>query len=134
MMVMTLSYAQTITGKVIDQESIPIIGATISYSNSLGEKGGAVTSENGDFELQLSQSGEYTLTIAYIGLSSKNIKQNFNQNQSYNIGEIKLDEEVQILQSVEVGDLWGVGRQSAPSSDYNSNERASRRQTSFSIG
>jgi len=112
MMVMTLSYAQTITGKVIDQESIPIIGATISYSNSLGEKGGAVTSENGDFELQLSQSGEYTLTIAYIGLSSKNIKQNFNQNQSYNIGEIKLDEEVQILQSVEV-----VGR---ARQDYNS--------------
>ena len=67
LMLLGLSYGQTITGKVTDQQSNPILGATISFSNSSGDKGGVITGENGDFSLNLPQTGEYNLTISYIG-------------------------------------------------------------------
>ncbi len=112
LMLLGLSYGQTITGKVTDQQSNPILGATISFSNSSGDKGGVITGENGDFSLNLPQTGEYNLTISYIGYRSDQRSQNFNQNQSYNLGILTLAEEVQLLQSVEV---IGRARQ-----DYNS--------------
>jgi len=112
LMMFGLSYGQTLTGNIVDQESNPVLGATISYSNSQGDEGGVVSGENGEFILELPQTGEYDITIAYIGYDSNKFKQNFSQNQSYNLGRIELEEGVQLLQSVEV-----VGR---ARQDYNS--------------
>ena len=112
LMMFGLSYGQTLTGNIVDQESNPVLGATISYSNSQGDQGGVVSGENGEFILELPQTGEYDITIAYIGYDSNKFKQNFSQNQSYNLGRIELEEGVQLLQSVEV-----VGR---ARQDYNS--------------
>ena len=112
LMMFGLSYGQTLTGNIVDQESNPVLGATISYSNSQGDEGGVVSGENGEFILELPRTGEYDITIAYIGYDSNKFKQNFSQNQSYNLGRIELEEGVQLLQSVEV-----VGR---ARQDYNS--------------
>ena len=62
--------------------------------------------------MELPRSGEYNITITYIGYNSNKFQQIFNQNQSYNMGRIGLEEGVQLLQSVEV-----VGR---ARQDYNS--------------
>ena len=112
LMMFGLSYGQTLTGNIVDQESNPVLGATISYSNSQGDEGGVVSGKNGEFILELPRTGEYDITIAYIGYDSNKFKQNFSQNQSYNLGRIELEEGVQLLQSVEV-----VGR---ARQDYNS--------------
>ena len=112
LLVFGLSYGQKLIGNIVDQESNPIFGATISYSNSFGDKGGAISEENGEFILELPRSGEYNITITYIGYNSNKFQQIFNQNQSYNMGRIRLEEGVQLLQSVEV-----VGR---ARQDYNS--------------
>ena len=112
LLVFGLSYGQKLTGNIVDQESNPIFGATISYSNSFGDKGGTISEDNGEFILELPRSGEYNITITYIGYNSNNFLQIFNQNQSYNLGRIGLEEGVQLLQSVEV-----VGR---ARQDYNS--------------
>ena len=112
LLVFGLSYGQKLIGNIVDQESNPIFGATISYSNSFDDKGGTISEENGEFILELPRSGEYNITITYIGYNSKKFQQIFNQNQSYNMGRIGLEEGVQVLQSVEV-----VGR---ARQDYNS--------------
>ena len=112
LLVFGLSYGQKLIGNIVDQESNPIFGATISYSNSFGDKGGTISEENGEFILELPRSGEYNITITYIGYNSNKFQQIFNQNQSYNMGRIGLEEGVQVLQSVEV-----VGR---ARQDYNS--------------
>jgi len=112
LLVFGLSYGQKLIGNIVDQESNPIFGATISYSNSFDDKGGTISEENGEFILELPRSGEYNITITYIGYNSKKFQQIFNQNQSYNMGRIGLEEGVQLLQSVEV-----VGR---ARQDYNS--------------
>ena len=112
LLVFGLSYGQKLIGNIVDQESNPIFGATISYSNSFGDKGGTISEENGEFILELPRSGEYNITITYIGYNSNKFQQIFNQNQSYNMGRIGLEEGVQLLQSVEV-----VGR---ARQDYNS--------------
>mgnify|MGYP001601420505 FL=1 len=112
LLVFGLSYGQKLIGNIVDQESNPIFGATISYSNSFGDKGGTISEENGEFILELPRSGEYNITITYIGYNSKKFQQIFNQNKSYNMGRIGLEEGVQVLQSVEV-----VGR---ARQDYNS--------------
>ena len=112
LLVFGLSYGQKLIGNIVDQESNPIFGATISYSNSFGDKGGTISEENGEFILELPRSGEYNITITYIGYNSNKFQQIFNQNQSYNMGRIRLEEGVQLLQSVEV-----VGR---ARQDYNS--------------
>ena len=112
LLVFGLSYGQKLIGNIVDQESNPIFGATISYSNSFGDKGGTISEENGEFILELPRSGEYNITITYIGYNSNKFLQIFNQNQSYNMGRIGLEEGVQVLQSVEV-----VGR---ARQDYNS--------------
>ena len=112
LLVFGLSYGQKLIGNIVDQESNPIFGATISYSNSFGDEGGTISEENGEFILELPRSGEYNITITYIGYNSNKFQQIFNQNQSYNMGRIGLEEGVQLLQSVEV-----VGR---ARQDYNS--------------
>ncbi|KAA2218686.1 TonB-dependent receptor [Maribacter flavus] len=112
LLITALSFGQTITGKVVDSQSNPVLGATVSYSSINGNNGGAVTDVDGNFTLSLPQEGQYNLTIAFIGFRSLKLDREFNQNQSYDLGRLELQESVEQLQSVEV-----VGRERQ---DYNS--------------
>ncbi|SNY95421.1 TonB-dependent siderophore receptor [Flagellimonas pacifica] len=100
-----------VTGKIVDHEQNPVLGGTISYYNN-NEKGGAVSNEEGMFNLALSQTGTYTIKISFVGYASNTKTYDFLENKSYDLGAIVLQENVQQLQSVEV-----VGRVKR---DYNS--------------
>ncbi|WP_010517827.1 TonB-dependent receptor [Croceivirga radicis] len=112
LLLFSLSYGQTVTGKIGDANTNPIFGATVSYAGPNATSGGTVTGENGNFSIELNQSGAYQLTISYIGYKSIKLNKDFNAGQSYDLGALKLQESAQQLQSVEV---IGRARQ-----DYNS--------------
>ena len=112
LLITTLSFGQSITGKVVDEQNNPVFGATVSYLNTNGDAVGAVTNVDGNFNLSLPQEGRYNLIIAYIGYRSIKLEKEFSQNQSYDLGTLELQESVEQLQSVEV-----VGRERQ---DYNS--------------
>ena len=69
--VTTASWAQNglLHGTVTDENNEPIIGATIMVQ---GEKAGAVTDMDGNFSI--SAPAGATLSISYIGYSSKSIR------------------------------------------------------------
>lgn len=108
------SFAQIeVTGKIIDNQGEPILGATISYSNlDVQTKNGTISNENGDFSLSLNTAGNYILKASYIGMISLKLEKTFNQNKNYDLGAFVLEESSEQLQSVEI-----TGRKRT---DYNS--------------
>ncbi|MEQ8524062.1 TonB-dependent receptor [Gracilimonas sp.] len=63
--------AQTVTGKVLDAQSKePLQGAAVRQQ---GTSRGAVTQDDGSFELQLSQNGEEALLITYLGYKDQEV-------------------------------------------------------------
>ena len=95
------SYAQTISGTVIDQNSDPLIGVSVFPKNG---SGGTVTDLDGKFELNLSDQVT-TLVFSFIGYRTKDVPLD---------GHIKLNiiltEDVVGLQEVTVTAL-GIERQ-----------------------
>lgn len=60
-----------INGKVTDNNASPIFGATISYVlENTTNKGGTVTAEDGNFSFELSTTGNYQITVSYIGMKT----------------------------------------------------------------
>lgn len=110
----TVAFAQiSVKGKITDAEEKPILGATISYSNqNTLEKNGTVSEENGNFSLELPETGDYQIEVSYVGMKSLNIQKSFAQVTDYDLGTLQLQENVEQLQSVEV-----IGR---ARTDYNS--------------
>ncbi|MEX0608173.1 MAG: TonB-dependent receptor [Balneolaceae bacterium] len=69
--------AQTVTGKVLDAQSKdPLPGAAI---RQVGTTRGAVTQDDGSFEFRLSDDGEQSLLISYLGYKDQEIKVTNNQ-------------------------------------------------------
>ncbi|MEP3371385.1 MAG: TonB-dependent receptor [Maribacter dokdonensis] len=102
-----------INGKVTDNNASPIFGATISYVlENTTKKGGTVTAEDGNFSFELSTTGNYQITVSYIGMKTLSFQKSFNQMTDYDLGTINLQENIEQLQSVEV-----IGR---ARTDYNS--------------
>ncbi len=114
LLVCNVTFAQiSIKGKVTDNDGAPILGATLSYSDkNSGTKGGTITEENGNFSWALASTGNYQITVSYIGMKSLSFQKSFNQLKDYDLGTLKLQENVEQLQSVEV-----IGR---ARNDYNS--------------
>ncbi|MEM9650354.1 MAG: TonB-dependent receptor plug domain-containing protein, partial [Bacteroidota bacterium] len=114
LLTLQFSVAQlSVTGKITDEEGNAVFGATISYNNTeTGKYGGAVTEQNGNFNLELPQIGGYQLKIDYIGMRSQSFDYTFDEEKEYDLGTLVLEESLQQLQSVEV-----VGR---ARQDYNS--------------
>ncbi len=108
------SFAQiSVTGKIIDAESQPVLGATVSYTNQdSGITNGTVTQDNGEFTFELEQTGNYQINVSYIGMSALRLQKTFSQNQVYDLGALVLEEDEEQLQSVEI-----IGR---VRKDYNS--------------
>lgn len=64
----TMSYSQTtFTGKVLDENQVPLLGATVVVK---GSSNGVVTDFDGNFEIQLSKENEI-LEISFIGYVSQ---------------------------------------------------------------
>jgi iron complex outermembrane receptor protein len=102
-----------VTGKVVDIDKQPILGATVTYkSNSVKNNKGTVADENGNFTIDLPKTGNYLISVKHVGMKVINFKKTFDQVQAYNLGELILEENVEYLQSVEV-----IGR---ARTDYNS--------------
>ncbi|WP_417888512.1 TonB-dependent siderophore receptor [Xanthomarina gelatinilytica] len=94
-----LSFAQqaTITGTVTDSNQMPIIGANVSLKNT---SKGAQTNEKGSFEISNLESGDYVLTLSYLGFKTKDIALSISNNQNLDLGNITLYEGNEILTEV----------------------------------
>lgn len=106
-----VSLAQVqVTGTVIDNQDIPVTGATVllkSTANTFGK----LTNNKGQFEAEI-PSGSYTIEVRYLGFQvyRKNIETG--NGTTFDIGIIRLEEGTEQLQNVEV-----IGR---ARTDYNS--------------
>ncbi|MEM9991015.1 MAG: TonB-dependent receptor [Bacteroidota bacterium] len=66
----TLGYAQEyqVTGQVFDQEQSPIVGVNVFVKNS---NLGTYTNEEGQFELNFKNTGDYELIVSYLGYDNQ---------------------------------------------------------------
>ncbi len=105
------SFAQVqITGTIVDNQNIPITGATVSIKNTVNTFG-KLTNGSGQFEIE-APLGTYDIEVRYLGFQAyKNIIET-GGGTTFDIGTIQLEEGTEQLQSVEI-----VGR---PRTDYNS--------------
>lgn len=118
-MLISLAYQTTfaqisVSGKITDNNGVPIPGATISYSKvNSAEKRGTTTQENGLFNFETNTIGNYNVRVSYIGMKSLNLEKSFNELKKYSLGTLILEENLEVLQSIEI-----IGR---ARTDYNSN-------------
>lgn len=103
--------AQSISGKIVDENKIPLPGATVSIE---GTTTGSSTDMDGKFQLRLSSPGAYTLRVAFLGFQTilKDVVVEANENKSIDFvlkeDAALLDEVVVIgYGSVEKKDLTG---------------------------
>jgi len=88
----TLQQQRTVRGIVVDENGIPIIGATIKI---LGTTNGTISDMDGKFELNVDSKS--VLEVSYIGYSTQKVK----LNSSSSI-QITLKEETEVLNEVVV--------------------------------
>lgn len=62
--------AQTVTGKVIDANGVPLIGVNVLVKNT---STGTVTDFDGQYQLQIGGQSNATLTFSYIGYETKEV-------------------------------------------------------------
>ena len=106
-----VTFAQVqITGTVIDNQNIPITGATVSIKSTANTYG-KLTDGSGKFEIS-APAGNYTIEVRYLGFQSYKNTFEVAEGASFDAGTITLEEGTEQLQSVEV-----IGR---PRTDYNS--------------
>jgi len=99
-----ISFAQiSVKGNITDTEGQPISGATISYTQESSKtKGGVISKDNGNFTLELTETGNYQFSIDYIGMKSLRFDRSFSQSTTYDLGVLVLQESSEQLQSVEI--------------------------------
>ena len=90
-----LSFAQTtISGKVIDYQNQPIIGANVYID---GTYDGATTDDEGNFSFETSEIGTQVLTISFLSYETKTIA---GEVSTLNSLQVKLREDVNALDTV----------------------------------
>ena len=94
-------HAQTgnskITGKVIDANHNPVLGANVTLINT---KFGNVTNEEGDFQLLNVPTGPYSLKVSYVGFQNYTQEISVNYNEELELGNIVLSHNEESLQTV----------------------------------
>jgi len=121
----TAAFAQiSVKGKITNAEGQAILGATIMYSNAnTAVKNGTVSEKNGDFNFQIQETGDYQISISYIGSKTLRLQKSFDQIKAYDLGNLVLEKSIEQLQSVEV-----IGRLRT---DYNSDYSFSATKTAI---
>lgn len=92
--------AQTITGKVIDKDSVPIAGVDCILANPLDSIPvvGTTTDLNGMFELKASKGREYVLLISFLGFETYSAQ--IILDEAMDLGTITLKEKAHTLDDV----------------------------------
>ncbi|MDD4385600.1 MAG: TonB-dependent receptor [Bacteroidales bacterium] len=70
-----------ITGKVVDADGQPLVGAVVIVENSLL---GSSTTLNGDYSLTLRNPGDYTITASFMGFAKQSINIVLNEDTRIN--------------------------------------------------
>ena len=86
-----------ITGKVIDANHNPVLGANVTLINT---KFGNVTNEEGDFQLLNVPTGPYSLKVSYVGFQNYTQEISVNYNEELELGNIVLSHNEESLQTV----------------------------------
>ncbi|WP_035336898.1 TonB-dependent receptor [Dokdonia sp. PRO95] len=93
----------SVEGLVTDSENEPILGATIIYTNiDTGLRDGTISDSEGTFRFKLKEIGSYLISISYVGMYPQEFKKEFTENKAYDLGNIKLLDNVDELQTVEI--------------------------------
>ncbi|MCH2033385.1 MAG: TonB-dependent receptor [Tenacibaculum sp.] len=108
-----VSFSQSkITGKVLDANNDPILGANIILSNKTIKQKGVSTNSDGTFSLEINTEGEFTINVTYVGFNTITKDIVVTKNQNIDLGTLTLLESEEYLQTVEI-----LGRKR---NDYNS--------------
>ena len=91
--------AQSIKGKLVDDENNPLKGATITVKESSVS---TISNEEGLFLLDGLNPGKQTILISYVGLTATEIKADLKAGHTLNIGIVELDNDSKMLQTVEI--------------------------------
>lgn len=91
--------AQILSGRIVNTQNEPIIGASIKV---IGENTGGVTNVEGRFRLLLSASKKYELEITAIGYTTKIISDIEKTNGSFNDLNITLETKTAVMEGVVV--------------------------------
>ncbi|MDW7692485.1 TonB-dependent receptor [Flammeovirgaceae bacterium SG7u.111] len=101
----------SVTGSVSSKKNEVLPGVSVSLTKN-GKAEGGITNADGKFNISFQSAGTYNVELRYIGFKSHSLVLEVEENNSYDLGEIKLVEEFRQLQSVEI-----IGRERE---DYNS--------------
>ena len=94
---LAFSQKSSIKGVIINNSQQPISHVTVLVKNT---NNGTQTKENGTFEIDNIENGNYTLSISYLGFKTKEIKISVLKNEIKNLGNIILFEGDEILNEV----------------------------------
>ena len=92
----------TITGRVLDEKSEALLGASVSLLQSDGKlKTGAITAKDGAFHLKGIAAGSYTLRVSFVGYKTHTTPIRL-EKQSLTLPTITLQAEGEVLEGVKV--------------------------------
>ena len=96
-----VSYAQnaTVKGKISDEDSKPVAGATV-YAEGTGV--GTITSQTGEYILSL-PAGSYTIKVSYIGYTEASQLVTLTAGQQFNYSPTLLEDNEFLKEAVVVG-------------------------------
>ncbi|MFD2540822.1 TonB-dependent siderophore receptor [Lacinutrix gracilariae] len=87
----------SISGTVTDNNQTPLLGVNVLLKNT---SKGSQTDENGKFEINKLQNGDYVISISYLGFKTKEVQATITNNQTLELGNITLFEGNEILGEV----------------------------------
>lgn len=92
----------TITGRILDEKSEALLGASVSLLQSDGKlKTGAITAKDGAFHLKGIAAGSYTLRVSFVGYKTHTTPIRL-EKQSLTLPTITLQAEGEVLEGVKV--------------------------------
>ncbi len=123
-LILQLGFSQAkISGKIVDKNEAPIVGANVILTNTAQQKTGMVSDNKGNFNIDIQKDGTYNIRITYIGFKTYVKEITITTNENLDLGTISLMQSVEALQSVEV-----IGR---IRKDYNSDYSFSATKTAI---
>lgn len=106
------SFAQIqVKGRILNPKGETLPGVTVSLTKD-DQVEGTITDVNGGFNISLVDMGDYQLELRYIGFKTHRQTLRIDENKTYDLGEIRVEEDKLELQGVEI-----IGR---AQQDYNS--------------
>lgn len=92
-----------LTGKLVDKDNKPVPYVTVTLLKKDGKPaGGALSEDNGNFSIDFSTGGSFTLRVSGIGIDTKNIEVQLNTGTDKHIPAIIINAAAKALQAVEV--------------------------------